>query len=443
MLPVGPIGIGLYVALAPLIMTTCCADGPWLRPITWTVFTFGIVLVIVPTFSVTFGFSAGVLPFLPSDAYLNIASLLQSLAFGAFAFATLRAPGRAVPLRVPHHLTVRVAVIFTLLGAAGLWLAFGTVATVIDYFRNPAAFLLQRDSDESQSPGALLANILRPFLIVGAVAWWSVWMHARGEAASRLERWGSACLMAVVIIFVGATFNLNRNSIVVPLVAFAATYAWTRGRLPILAALPVGGLGMVAVFLLGLLRGALAPDLVGMDALLTATDAVGTAQVYGGGAQYLGFLLESSAFEGSLFLGRTLWSSLLFPVPVIGKAWRESSGVTLYNQYIYGDTSVADQIIPFVGELFINFHVIGVVAGFYLLGRAVLLLDRSLAGAEDPLSRYLYMYLGVWCSFLILGSVASVSQILVYFCWPLYLLVGIHLLHGGLHRDAASLRSVP
>ena len=67
------------------------------------------------------------------------------------------------------------------------------------------------------------------------------------------------------------------------------------------------------------------------------------------------------------------------PVPVVGASFRPSSGVTFYNELVYGSANVVDQIIPFQGELFINFHLPGVLLGFFLLGVSI----RWLQGRFD------------------------------------------------------------
>jgi hypothetical protein len=422
MLSLAPVGVAAFGTLAPLVIERHCQQGPWLRPITWALLMFGVVLVVVPLTCVFAGFRTGVLPFLPSDRFLNTASLLYATAFTAFAIAQLRTSPKAVVLAVPSTALVRLAAVYTVLGILGVWFAFGSPQGIADYVRNPAVYLLLRSLDDSQNVQGLVANVLRPFFIVGAVAGWGAWRVHRASGTSRWER--VSVLVAVVtgIIFVGATFNLNRNSIVVPLVAFAAAYMWTDGVVRAwLVGAAVAAVACGAV-LVGQVRSvtSLAQDGSLLGNGLLSDDLLAAMQVYGGGPQYLGFLLESSAFEGVPFLGSTLLSSVLFPVPVLGKPWRETSGVALYNQLIYGDSSVADQIIPFLGELFINFHLVGVLLGFYYLGRVVLWLDVSLAKSRDLLGRYLFMYFGAWASFLILGSVAGVSQILVYFCWPLY-----------------------
>ncbi len=422
MLPAAVLGVGAFSAGASLLLGRRTAGGAGLRPITWALFTFAVVLVFVPLLCMMTGFERGVLPLLPSDRYLNVAVLLHTAAFAAFAFGVLGPVPRPLSFSVSSPALPWIGVVYVVLGAVGLFFAFGSVQTLASYFSNPAAYLLTKAAEDGQDPSGLAANVLRPFLIVGAVALWGAWHLRRGRDSGRVERIAAYGAVIAVILSVGATFNLNRNSIVVPLVAFSAVHVWSGGRFRLWLVAPAAATLSAALLLVGQVRGTafVAVEALGLNAGSMFRELLSGVQVYGSGPQYLGFLVESSAFEGVPLLGSSLWSSLLFPVPILGKPWRESSGVAFYNQLIYGDSSVADQIIPFVGELFINFHIVGVIAGFYLLGRLILLLDVSLAAARDPLVRYALMYLAAWASFLILGSLAGVSQILVYFCWPLY-----------------------
>jgi hypothetical protein len=79
-----------------------------------------------------------------------------------------------------------------------------------------------------------------------------------------------------------------------------------------------------------------------------------------------------------------------------------------------------DQVIPFPAELFINFHIPGVVAGFVGLAFAISRLQRAATTATNPIEVYMAQYATYWIAFLIPGSLAVSSQIFVYFFWPIY-----------------------
>jgi len=151
------------------------------------------------------------------------------------------------------------------------------------------------------------------------------------------------------------------------------------------------------------------------------TDSTEELQVYGQGSQFLGFFLEETGFGTQLWYGRTIPASLLYPVPILGKSFREDSVVTLYNRLIHGDDTSLDQIVPFAGELFLNFHLLGVVLGFAVLGALVEAMQVRFLRSPNPFEAYMWCLVGIWTSFLIVGNLAVTSQIYVYFFWPFYL----------------------
>ena len=119
-----------------------------------------------------------------------------------------------------------------------------------------------------------------------------------------------------------------------------------------------------------------------------------------------------------------------YPVPVLGSYFRADSAVTLYNHLIYKSDVSLDQIVPFAGELFLDFHLIGVVIGYGLLGRTVNTLQIRFLRSPNAFEAYLWCLVGLWTSFLVIGNLAILSQICLYFFWPFYL-YGIGVLWSG------------
>ena len=145
-------------------------------------------------------------------------------------------------------------------------------------------------------------------------------------------------------------------------------------------------------------------------------------QTYAGGPQFLAFLLQDTHYARDLHHGKTLVSSAMSPVPVVGAQFRPSSGVTFYNELVYGSADCVDQIIPFQGELFINFHLPGVLLGFFLLGVSIRWLQGRFDRAPTALQAFAWQYGAIWLAFLVAGGVAGASQVFVFFFWPIYAL---------------------
>ena len=144
-------------------------------------------------------------------------------------------------------------------------------------------------------------------------------------------------------------------------------------------------------------------------------------QVYGGAPQFLGFFLEVGKWGDDPQGGKIMASSALAPLPVLGKPFREMSGTAIYNRMIYGQLDVQDQIAPFQGETFLDFHIVGLFFGFAFLGWLTFKLQTAFAQSESSFEIFTWQYFSVWTCFLIFGSLAVVSQIFIYFCWPFYL----------------------
>jgi hypothetical protein len=107
-------------------------------------------------------------------------------------------------------------------------------------------------------------------------------------------------------------------------------------------------------------------------------------------------------------------------VPWLGKDFRRSSGTAFYNRLLNrGDAE--DQIISFAGELFLNFHVIGIVTGFAVMGVLLAKLQDAFARSQSAMPIYVIQLTAIWLVFLVMGSLSVVAQIAIYFYWPVYL----------------------
>jgi hypothetical protein len=127
-------------------------------------------------------------------------------------------------------------------------------------------------------------------------------------------------------------------------------------------------------------------------------------------------LIES--LEGKFYYGKTLLPSLVYPIPVLGKPFREISGPVILNELIYGDSDSVDQIIPLAGELYINFHLAGVILGGVLVGCLLAWLQGKFVAAPTGVESYAWLLMALWTVFP--GSLSVASQIYLYSFWPIY-----------------------
>jgi hypothetical protein len=109
---------------------------------------------------------------------------------------------------------------------------------------------------------------------------------------------------------------------------------------------------------------------------------------------------------------------VVYPIPVLGKPFRDISGPVIFNELIYGDSDNVDQIIPLAGELYINFHLAGVVLGAMLLGCLLAWQQGRFVAAPTPVEGYAWLMMALWTVFP--GSLSVASQIYLYSFWPIY-----------------------
>lgn len=426
----------LFPACRPIAETPLC---PW----NWAVFLFFLQLVVLPFSLLVVGPSIGVLPNLPSALAINRAMELSALAFISFA-ATYQWRSRrpaigkkaespfadSRPLR--SEPTLRFASVCILLGLVGLLLAFQNIGNLVNYFDNPQESVA-RFAEASHTLSGVASLFLRPFLGFGLVMLWCGWLDR--SSGRKSPQWiAFVTLLAMAgVMFSYMTFSYNRGAFVVPLIAMV-TVLFARGKQVSFGVIAVAGAALLVVLLLApfyaIVRNS---DLTGnltvsellsdsdvTDLLAQKIDVLDTIQMYGAGPQYMGLLLETSRWGTRPYFGTTLFPSVVEPLPVLGRVFRQSSGPVIYNEMIYGTPDIFDQILPFSGEMFLNFHILGVIAGFGVLAIVTACLHGLFERATSAIEVYIWQYAAVWILFLVIGSISVVSQILFYFCWPIY-----------------------
>src|SRR5258708_29877346 len=77
--------------------------------------------------------------------------------------------------------------------------------------------------------------------------------------------------------------------------------------------------------------------------------------------------------------------------------------------------------MPFCAELFVNFHAVGGLAGFFVLGLVLGRAELWLASVGSSCGAFAIQYVATWCAMLSVWSLGIVSQIAIYFLGPVYL----------------------
>jgi hypothetical protein len=422
-------------ALVPIFIPAARIDTRRLvSPRNWALFAFGVTLLAMPILIQSYGPVQNVLPVLPGPDSINAAFLIMSASYIAFAIGLLLATRVPLVQRVESRMVLTtstfgtnplVIMLLMALGTVGFVLRFGSAASVLDYLRfGPTALPGSPPTDitGSATVGGAASSFLLPCLGIGcAMLWCRLIEERRGQ-----NRWTGLRLVmlgatSVLILFSFSLFSYNRGAIVVPIVALAAAFSQHVRRIRLTLLLSGATTLFVAMLWLGSLRTAYyqADPYAITQTSLASVDPNKEIQVYGSGPQFLGYMIEISQIDGRLYMGGTLLPSVLYPVPVIGRPYRPFSGPVLYNYAVYGFYGVVDQIVPFDGELYWNFRLPGVIAGFVLIGIVIGALHRRFVASMSPWAAFVVMYAAIWTTFLIVGSLSVVAQIALYFGWPL------------------------
>jgi len=427
--PLAVIGI-LAFLFVQVFLPACriCATAP-VCPANIAQGYYWIQLVLVTVLIGYFGFSQGALPYVPSKGAIDLAIVVHVVGYLSFCIAyqcssrvtggrtfwSAEASGGQEGLR--HESapgTAYLIVPFAVLGLLGVLLTHGGVAGFIDYVSSPIEHRLR--AEEPTTPQGAAGSFLKHFLGFAVVLAWSWWL---GRAPRRKVSI-IAVTAGVVIALLVANFNYNRGTMLGPIVGLAAAFSVHVWRIPFKGVVLAGVLALSMAFVFGWYR---STDLditeVSASAVADTWNSEGVVdfvQIYASAPQLSAYLIES--LEGKFYYGRTLLPSLVYPIPVLGKPYRDTSGTRIFNELIYGDTDSVDQIIPLDGELYINFHLAGVVLGNVLLGCFLAWLQGKCVGAPNPVESYAWLMMALWTVFP--GSLAVTSQMYVYSFWPIY-----------------------
>lgn len=121
----------------------------------------------------------------------------------------------------------------------------------------------------------------------------------------------------------------------------------------------------------------------------------------------------------------TLIASLLEPIPIIGKAFREQSGPYIYNVAYHQSLDSQDKVIPTAGELYYNGGYFLVGLGYAVFGVVYRWLDaafKSNVPVNPPLAAAFFYVMLLFSATLLLGITVLV-QFMVYNAAPALLII--------------------
>ena len=420
-----------FVAFGPVVFVLTQVTFPAVRfrpagalsPSNWMWILFFVQLVAIPSALLTWGPTLGQLTALPPTRFIAEAFVVQCLSFIAYSLGfewVTRRPPRTAPPELVAMPSLLTALVFIGLGLVGIALTFRSPAALLSYLSGH--FVPPHSSGASASLAAVAGTFLKPF---GAYGFILLWARTAQRATSHRIQVVAYAAGALLIL---STYSYNRSALVIPLVAMVSAYSTHIRRISLPTLVVAGSIVLIAALLFGQYRstqfrtegGRVTPPAhVRTDA---TPSSVVQLEIYGQAPQFQAIIEENLGTGGSYRLGQTVLPEVFSPIPKIGRIFRSSTATQEYNQLIYQNTTTADQIAPFEGEMVWNFTLIGELIAMIILGSVLARFHRRFMTSTSVLDAYILQYLALWLGMLVVESVLDVSQVIIYFTLPIAVL---------------------
>ena len=415
---------------------------PLICPVNGLNAAFFLQLVAMPITVRLFGELHFFLPHLPTDASTNLGTVLITIAYWAFAAGVQRTSRprafRALPavtdVRESWPVPKYLIVVFAILGLLGLAAKHKSLGGFYNFLRAPALYVQAQDRNgASASLLDVVAEFFSFFFGLSLVMVWArIIEHGnRIGVQSRLR----APLMLLPITAAFASYNYNRGNFVFPLIAVAAGVTIRAPQTLKRNVILIGCIGAFLVMVSIIYRNSSASENIGQNVSVDAlnkVDQMELFQLYGQAPQYVGIMLEAANYGAEPRYGVLSFSSAASLLPVVGKLLRPLSGYVFYAAV----TGHGEENPPFVGEVYLDFNIPGVMAAYLLIGLSVGYLQRRVLGSQDVFETYVFQLMSVYLISTVLLGIEELSLFAVYSMFPVncYLVIRQVLLRLGRRR---------
>lgn len=298
------------------------------------------------------------------------------------------------------------------LGFTGLLLRFPTVGSLVTFINADYTSVSERASGLV----GLVSSVLRPLLAVGLFC-----LFVDGCKHGDSKKKVAAILLSPFAILAVSSFALNRAALILPAAAMMISFHLGVRRLTARVWITAAVTFAIAFFAVGSFRTDLFNSRGGQysidDRHTVTEDVVSAIQLYGQSPFLTGVLFETGGGQG--FSPNSMAASVLSPIPAIGETFRDATGTARYNELIYGNSRVRDQIIPVWAETQRSLGTVGVV--FLGLGVGFLLKrwGSRVGSRRSALDLYFLSLGGLWLSQIPITSLQVLSQVAIYILAPL------------------------
>ena len=290
--------------------------------------------------------------------------------------------------------------------------------SLLNYWRNSIFTYATLDALEDVGGSMLgyLTNVGQrfwPFGVLLTLCWW------KNKYANKQWQW----IVWLVLCLVG-TLSSNRSNMIYPLLMLSSILSsqWKLRDKRILLLVALGGFFSLLFFGYLRVQPTLDTEQVGQlfGIYLEESDYVWKAhQLYVGSPYQITPLLQIEK------QANTLLASLLDPVPILGKGFREESGPFVYNLAIHDSTIAQDQVIPVAGELYFNGGFFWVALGYFIFGAIYHWFDAIFKKyiLINPVLAASFFYLALLFNATLVLSLSVLVQFLLYNAVPALLII--------------------
>jgi len=215
-----------------------------------------------------------------------------------------------------------------------------------------------KSADEVVTTGAsfteliiVLSVFFLPFVVFGFLSLLDL------EKKSKIKQYFILSIsFCFVLLF---SLNSNRQSMVYPILALVVGFSkYIKFR--VLPVVLVGLISLYFLFVFSNIRHSKDRDFD--NSQKNSKEIVHDVEIYAGGSQMIApvFKLEEKKF--------TIFNSFIYSFPIVGKFFRDESGVVLYNYLFYGYYGIMDQIFLTQAECYVNGGYLLIVFFFIVVG---------------------------------------------------------------------------
>ncbi len=348
---------------------------------------------------------------------IHIEIVITLCAFFGFVMGWVISPQSAnLTVFKPKSSILYLSIGYLLIGSFSVIVIYGSFK---QYFVGAWLTYITKEAIEKATGSTVgyLANVGQRFLPFGVMLVWIWWQQ-------RFMKSWIINIVFLIICFL-TTLSSNRSNMIYPIVTFMSLlFIDLKIKYKIISLTVLFGL-LFLTFFFGFVR--VQADINGhqvgqlFNSYSSDNDYVWYAhQIYFGTPYQITPLLHTPPSNHSMLL-----ASILDPVPIVGKYFREQSGSFLYNLTIYESTVSQDKTIPVAGELFYEGGYLLVILAHFFIGLIYAKLDAIFKYSKSynlPVALCVF-YLALLFNATLLLSVSVLVQFLIYNAAPAFFIL--------------------